>query len=309
MYIFSKNTSFPSELELSMKMVDTTDPQAHQDARSLFEDDAPRRSLAVVDRFRIHLGGMYHAQVGPEWGSDGRRQCDFLHHIEIPFAGSRWVDHGDRALELEPGHAYFLPGNTPVGRRCEEPGEVLYLTFRCEWLPGVDPLLDWVERAPVCIGPSDKSDWLAWLQSERDAEDNHMLLVHGQIQTWLATILPPLFTIIEQHLRTHAQFEPVFKLVEESLGADLRITDMARAYGTAAHAFSMAFSASTGFTPKAYLNRRLNQAAAELVIGTELTVKEIAHQLRFSDAFYFSRFFKKQNGIAPSGYRRRFRGR
>ena len=92
------------------------------------------------------------------------------------------------------------------------------------------------------------------------------------------------------------------------MGADLRIADLAKVHGTSVHAFSTAFSTSTGMTPKQYLNRRLNQAASLLLIGTNLTVKEIAYRLRFSEEFYFSRFFKKLNEFPPSVYRRRFRG-
>jgi YesN/AraC family two-component response regulator len=32
-------------------------------------------------------------------------------------------------------------------------------------------------------------------------------------------------------------------------------------------------------------------------------MKEIAETLRFNDEFYFSRFFKKMNGLSPSAYR------
>ena len=117
--------------------------------------------------------------------------------------------------------------------------------------------------------------------------------------------LPDLDRIITEYLASHARFESVFQLVEAKLGADLRVTELAEVYGATPRAFTHAFAKATGSTPEAYMSRRLNQAAVQLVIGTDLAVKEIACRLHFSDAFYFSRFFKKHNGLSPAAYRAR----
>ena len=124
---------------------------------------------------------------------------------------------------------------------------------------------------------------------------------------WIAQALPELDAIISNHLKTHAQFTEVFQVIEENLGADLRLAQLARAYGTTVDAFSMAFVRNTGISPKDYLRRRLNQEALQLVINTDLKCKEIAGKLRFNDEFYFSRFFSQLNGRAPSSYRQSFR--
>ena len=137
------------------------------------------------------------------------------------------------------------------------------------------------------------------------ASANHLLQLRSRIENWLAEALPSLDTIINQHLKTHARFESALQLVEERLGADLRICDLAKAHGTSPHAFSQAFSAATNSTPKEYLNRRINIEAIQLINGTDLTIKEIAYKLRFSDEFYFSRFFKKLNRCSPTEYRAR----
>jgi YesN/AraC family two-component response regulator len=69
----------------------------------------------------------------------------------------------------------------------------------------------------------------------------------------------------------------------------------------------MAFKRSIGLSPKDYLMRRLNQEALQHVINTNLHMKEIAEKLRFTDEYYFSRFFQKLNGTPPSRYRKEFR--
>jgi len=291
-----------------MQQIDTTNPQAHASARPLFNSLTAAHDLMVSSRLSIRLVGLYTSEVGPEWSSDGRRESDFLHHIELPLSGCREVVFGDdKHLLLEPGQAYFLPGNTPQERRCSEICTLLFIKFRCEWLPGVDPLLDWVGRVPRRIGPFNPADWQVWLAPQPQVTANTLLTLHGTLETWLAQAVPDLAGLIAGHLRSHAPFQAVFSQIESDLGADLRVETLARIHGTSRDAFCMAFSRSIGLSPKDYLNRRLNQEAVNWIINSDLKIKEVAERLRFSDEFYFSRFFRRQNGISPQDYRKHFR--
>ena len=265
-------------------------------------------AVVRVNAFRVHIVDMHHGVTGPWWDTEGRPEGQVLHHIEIPLSGHRQVVHGRKVLDLTAGHVYFLPGYTPVVGRHIEAGETIWIRFRCEWLPGVDPLMDWPERTPTTLASVDTSVKKRWLDPHWGADTNLLLELRGRIEHWLAEGVPDMDTIIDRHLVTHAQFGTVFQIVEDRLGADLRVADLARAHGSAPHTFTRLFSAATGNTPKAYLKRRLNQAAIQLLTGSDLTIKQIAYRLRFSDEFYFSRFFKKLNGWPPSLYRKQTRG-
>lgn len=290
-----------------MKLIETTNPSAHAGAKTLFSEETAGHELEMVRRLRFIVVGMYYAEIGPEWSSDGHCESDYLHHIDIAFQGRRQVVHEGRVLTLEPGHAYFLPGNVPVERRCQERCQVMFIKFRSEWLPGVDPLLDWPKSTPTLIGSIDVDKWQACLATDWKATAAYLLHLHAQIQDWMAEVLPDLDQLIRQHRDTHAPFEAVFDHLEKNLGADLRVTALAQIYGTSLHAFSMAFSSNTGISPKHYITRRLNQEAIQLVLNTNLRVKQIAERLRFLNEYYFSRFFQKLNGAPPSQYRQRFR--
>ncbi len=247
-------------------------------------------------------------EVGPEWGSAGQRQSDYVHHVDIALSGRRQVVCGRQVHELAPGQVWFLPGNTPVERRCRDHCEVLFFKFCCEWLPGVDPALDWPECGPRLAEHCEVNEWRAWAVPGRTIGVADLLLLSGRLLAWLALAVPELDGVISRHLASHTQFTGVFDLIERQLGADLRLKSLAEAYGTTAEAFSMALSRGTSMSPKEYLTRQLNQEALQLVINTDLKMKEIAEQLRFANEFYFSRFFKKLNGCSPSAYRTRLRG-
>ncbi|WDE99397.1 AraC family transcriptional regulator [Lentisphaera profundi] len=288
-----------------MKQVDTTSPKAHSRLKSLLENKSSLTIMAISNNFRVQLANIYHSQIGPEWDSNGKSQSDYLHHIEIPISGHRQVIHQKNTLDIRPESSYFMPGNTPVVRRHLQSGRSLWLTFRCEYLPGVDPLLDWAERRPMKITSFDLSYLKQWLNPDYQLNSNNLLLLRTQVEACLTELLPSLSELISQHLATHSQFESIFQYIEENLSADLRISDLANIYGCSAHAFSQSFSSVINCTPKEYLNRRLNQLAIELLIGSELNIKEIAYRLRFGDEFYFSRFFKKLNGVSPAIYRKK----
>ena len=56
--------------------------------------------------------------------------------------------------------------------------------------------------------------------------------------------------------------------------------------------------------PAMYLiQNRITLEAKRLLLASEMTVKEIAFELGFSDLAYFSNFFKAQTGISPRSFR------
>lgn len=57
-------------------------------------------------------------------------------------------------------------------------------------------------------------------------------------------------------------------------------------------------------TPHEYLMRKRMELAKRLLCETDRTVAEIAEALCFSDAHYFSNFFKAREGIGPLQYRK-----
>ena len=291
-----------------MRPVDTTKQETTQLARPLFSDRSAIRQMELLDHFRVQLAGLYVApNIGPSWDSDGRAEADYLHHIELVISGRRQIVFKGRVFNLLPGNIYFLPGHTPVERRWIESSNVIFAKVRCECLPGLDPLVDWPERRPVRIGPLNRRMYRDLLAPQNRGSFNRLLEFRGLIGSWIARIHPNLEAIIESHLLARVQFIKVLDFIEDNLGANLRIEELADIHGTSRRAFSALFTRSLGISPKEHLNRRLNQFAIELLLNTSLRVKEVAEKLGFAEEFYFSRFFSKLNGVSPAGYRSQFR--
>ena len=89
----------------------------------------------------------------------------------------------------------------------------------------------------------------------------------------------------------------------ESMHTDVSIVDIAKTYHVSASHFIRSFKNVYKVTPNEYRqNYRITQARSLLTM-TNLPIKVIAYQCGFSDAFYFSRFFKQRVGISPYEYR------
>jgi len=68
--------------------------------------------------------------------------------------------------------------------------------------------------------------------------------------------------------------------------------------------FSRQFRDKTGYAPVDYFIRLKIQRACELLETTQMTVGEISRGLGYEDQYYFSRIFKKIEGVHPTRYRR-----
>lgn len=66
------------------------------------------------------------------------------------------------------------------------------------------------------------------------------------------------------------------------------------------------FKKRTGITIFAYLNQIRVDQAKQLLLTTQLSMREIAFQTGFSDEYYFHRMFKKKTGSTPAKYRKAF---
>ena len=61
--------------------------------------------------------------------------------------------------------------------------------------------------------------------------------------------------------------------------------------------------AITGLTTKDYILQLRIHRAKQLLLGTELTVAEIAYRCGMDDPGYFSTLFRKATGITPVAFR------
>jgi len=83
----------------------------------------------------------------------------------------------------------------------------------------------------------------------------------------------------------------------------IQITDVAEFIGVHPNYLTTAFHKERGESPKRYLTELRVRKAKELLVETGDPVNIIAASVGFDDSSAFSKFFKKETGIAPKLYR------
>ncbi len=85
------------------------------------------------------------------------------------------------------------------------------------------------------------------------------------------------------------------------------VEEMIKRSKLAERTFKRRFTAATGLTPIAYVQRLRIEDAKRRLERTEAAVDEISWRVGYEDSAFFRRIFKRTTGLAPGAYRKRFR--
>ena len=86
----------------------------------------------------------------------------------------------------------------------------------------------------------------------------------------------------------------------------LTLDQLAGQVGVSRYHFSRIFKLSTGQTFKDYLNTKRLDAAKRLLELPDINVSQACFSVGFNDVSYFSRIFKRYEGVSPSKYKNKF---
>lgn len=90
--------------------------------------------------------------------------------------------------------------------------------------------------------------------------------------------------------------------MEENLGRNFTLDELARAVGISRFHFSRLFRERTGESPMGYSLRLRVERAKEMLLQSDRRMSEIAVTLGFFDQSHFSRTFRRITGVSPGEY-------
>lgn len=95
----------------------------------------------------------------------------------------------------------------------------------------------------------------------------------------------------------------VADVVEARLGDALTVEDLAAAATLSPFHFARAFKASTGLAPHEYVTSRRMERAKSLLLGSRMSVPEVAYAVGLTNVSHFRRVFRRHTGFLPSDLR------
>lgn len=94
------------------------------------------------------------------------------------------------------------------------------------------------------------------------------------------------------------------KYIDENYAKEIDIKELAKQEHMSYTYFRTIFKKRTGTSPNQYIITIRLRNASLLLKQTELSIKEIAESVGFSDQMYFSRIFKKRFSMTPKEFRK-----
>ncbi|MDR2347169.1 MAG: AraC family transcriptional regulator [Bifidobacteriaceae bacterium] len=137
------------------------------------------------------------------------------------------------------------------------------------------------------------------LRLEKDDSDASLAAAAGA--AWHALAL-----IASDQRAAPSRPDPVALAVEylqARAGQSVPVRELADAVGLSPSHLTAIFRRSTGYAVVEYQTRLRLARASQYLTVTDLTVKQVATRVGYSDAFYFSRRFRAVYGLSPSAYR------
>jgi AraC-like DNA-binding protein len=229
--------------------------------------------------------------------------------IEVVFQGCGFFQADGTTWPLQPGDIFFYGGKTPHAywTKPENPLNKIWICLRgggaepafrealhgsCGVFSLVDPKLVVEVFGKILYHAAHRSRYSSDLC--RRYLDIALLLVQEQ-QLHLArtdTGDKHAFFQAREHLDVHFARIASIKQAAEEIG-------MSPSY------ISRLFKRYHDLTPHQYLLKRKLDVARYKLRSTSQPVKQIAYELGFRDGYELSRAFKREEGVAPSEYRRR----
>jgi AraC family transcriptional regulator, transcriptional activator of pobA len=123
----------------------------------------------------------------------------------------------------------------------------------------------------------------------------------------LKSILPE----SKEHERSESKEQQCFSPFRQLVEAHYRESKLPRWYAAQLHVtekrLNEACKAATGITVGQYLKDRVLLEAKRLLSNSEGSIKEIGYYLGFEDPAYFTRFFRKNEGITAGDFRSKYK--
>jgi len=230
-------------------------------------------------------------------------------HLRVVVSGSYQIlvktPSGERCHRAVPGTITFHSGAGPRPAEVQGTAHTLVLRLTERWLRQVMPKGDPVQGIHT-IGEEDSTARELARSMCREVErgaPTGSLFAQSLSLSLLSYALDrvPVKMQAENGL-SEAECRRLRRHIDERLGSELRLNELAEFCGLGARHFTTVFRRAFGTTPHRYVMQRRLERGATLLCHSSFDIAEIALQAGFSSQSHFTTAFRKSFGITPRRY-------
>jgi AraC-like DNA-binding protein len=230
------------------------------------------------------------------------------YNISSPFnrlyfvlSGEGYIENTESRILLEPGNMYLIPAHSTYNYICNDRIEKFYIHMHTEVFHGCDLFGGLKECRNFAFNKALMEKFIDKVESNK-IED--MFFCKAFLFEMVSIFLNDISDKIIENIEISFKYRSFYRFVSEKCNAELTIKQICEYLNIGESSLEKCFKKDTGSTVKNYINSSLLRIAKEKLLLTNLHVKEIAYTLKFSDEFYFSRYFKRNTGFSPREYRK-----
>ena len=249
--------------------------------------------------FRILEHGIFE---GSNWNYNDLQSP--FNRLYILLEGEATVNTSSEQIKLRPGYCYIIPKNTNFSCSASMDMKKIYFHFSFEMFPGKDMFED---KNKII---ADKNTHITGEEMVNLIQNNsckEMLKVHSEVYHLISDFIEEENFLNIDYWDYAKKNKELYQMIKNNLTAELKVSSIARAVNMTPQALSKSFKKHTGEALKTYIQKKLMHQAKILLLTSHKSIKEIAFELKYDDALYFSKVFKKWEEVSPKEYRKLYR--
>lgn len=236
---------------------------------------------------------------------DGSEAHIFIYCTE----GEGWAQLCDQErIPITPHQLIVIPAGTPhrYGASAHAPWSIYWFHLHGEH---VVPLIQMyrLDEGPIHISSNTKfmDDFKLCYDLISNKTYSKPIQVHvSHIIQHLISRIGMYHAGASQDPKKERYMESAIQYMNDCISDSLKLSDLAKHTGLSRQHLIYLFNKETGHPPVDFFLRLKMQKAGQMLILTDLTIKEISLTLGILDPYYFSRLFKKMMGASPAEYRK-----
>lgn len=261
----------------------------------------------VPEKFHLKIHTGYNIKVPPSWQIEKRYIQDY--HLLFVRGGNGYYNLDGHELQLKRGQVVFVGGGTYYEGKQVFSNPLMIIPIRFGFYDNeskeqLKALTDSLYYTYNCTNPSELEFlFLEIIRLYNLREDS---FVNSNISSLLHSLLCR--TLYEAQkgtaVKPESSLEKIKKWIRTHPLERNNINELAKKAGISRKYFTILFKRQYGISPKSYqVSQRMNYAKY-LLQESDISIKEIATQLGYTDQYIFSKQFKSIIGHAPSTIRK-----